>query len=297
MATTFEEKLKSFELSKSDTRQRTAATVRELLDKGITSFARQEWARYSGLSPEHAKDSCDAMIARGIIVNTTPHVRPAMYQFNLKGDLIPGRPTQALVNQLKAMRQDEANPRDQRIGTFLLEMIDQGQNTFTASDWAARFDLGKTKYGNDIRRAVNLGLLTKTVISEAGNGSCCSYQICNRPQESIRSGDLTVTQKEYLSRLYDEFAGTEFSVDDMARLMQTGGASAQFHLNNFTERGILNIHRRPGKAHLYIFAVTSEDHPECFAQIAGPMEPSEAEKRKSETAMAAAGAADLSATA
>ena len=195
------------------------------------------------------------------------------------------------------MRQDKANPRDQRIGTFLLEMIDQGQNTFTASDWAARFDLGKTKYGNDIRRAVNLSLLTKTVISEAGNGSCCSYQICNRPQESIRSGDLTVTQKEYLSRLYDEFAGTEFSVDDMARLMQTGGASAQFHLNNFTERGILNIHRRPGKAHLYIFAVTSEDHPECFAQIVGPMEPSEAEKRKSETAMAAASMADLSATA
>jgi hypothetical protein len=43
--------------------------------------------------------------------------------------------------------------------------------------------------------------------------------------------------------------------------------------------------------------LTSEDHPECFAQIAGPMEPSEAEKRRSETAMAAAGTADLSATA
>ena len=28
------------------------------------------------------------MFARGIIVNTTPHVRPAMYQFNLKGDLL-----------------------------------------------------------------------------------------------------------------------------------------------------------------------------------------------------------------
>ena len=297
MATTFEEKLKSFEQSKSDTRQRTATTVRELLDKGITSFARQEWARYSGLSPEHAKDSCDAMIARGIIVNTMPHVRPAMYQFNLKGDLIPGRPTQALVNQLKAMRQNKANPRDQRIGTFLLEMIDRGQNTFTASDWAARFDLGKTKYGNDIRRAVNLGLLTKTVISEAGNGSCCSYQICNRPQESIRSGDLTVTQKEYLSRLYDEFAENEFSVEDMVRLMQTGGASAQFHLNNFAERGILNIHRRPGKAHLYIFAVTSEDHPECFAKIAGPMEVTEMEKKQGEVAMAVASTANLTATA
>ena len=297
MTAAFEEKLRAFEQSKSDTKQRTAVIVREMIRKGITTFARSEWAGYTGLSLEHAKDSCDAMIACGMIVNTTPHARPALYQFNIHGGLMPGRPTQALINQLKAMRQDEANQRDYRIGTFLLEMIEHGQNTFTASDWGTRFDLTKTQYGNDVRRAVNLGLVTKKVISEAGNGSHCTYQICNRPQESIRSNDLTGMQKEYLSRLYEEFAENEFSVEDMARLMQTGGASAQFHLNNFAERGILNIHRRPGKAHMYIFAVTSEDHPECFAQIAGPMEPSEVEKQKSETAMAVASTADLTATA
>ena len=297
MTAAFEEKLRAFEQSKSDTKQRTAVIVREMIRKGITTFARSEWAGYTGLSLEHAKDSCDAMIACGMIVNTTPHARPALYQFNIHGGLMPGRPTQALINQLKAMRQDETNQRDYRIGTFLLEMIEQGQNTFTALDWGTRFDLTKTQYGNDVRRAVNLGLVTKKVISEAGNGSHCTYQICNRPQESIRSNDLTGMQKEYLSRLYEEFAENEFSVEDMARLMQTGGASAQFHLNNFAERGILNIHRRPGKAHLYIFAVTSEDHPECFAQIAGPIEPSEVEKQKSETAMAVASTADLTATA
>ena len=297
MTAAFEEKLRAFEQSKSDTKQRTAVIVREMIRKGITTFARSEWAGYTGLSLEHAKDSCDAMIACGMIVNTTPHARPALYQFNIHGDLMPGRPTQALINQLKAMRQDETNQRDYRIGTFLLEMIEQGQNTFTALDWGTRFDLTKTQYGNDVRRAVNLGLVTKKVISEAGNGSHCTYQICNRPQESIRSENLTGMQKEYLSRLYEEFAENEFSVEDMARLMQTGDASAQFHLNNFAERGILNIHRRPGKAHLYIFAVTSEDHPECFAQIAGPMEPSEVEKQKSETAMAVASTADLTATA
>ena len=78
---------------------------------------------------------------------------------------MPGRPTQALINQLKEMRQDETNQRDWRIGTFLLEMIEQGQNTFTALDWGTRFDLTKTQYGNDVRRAVNLGLVTKKVIS------------------------------------------------------------------------------------------------------------------------------------
>ena len=125
----------------------------------------------------------------------------------------------------------------------------QGQNTFTALDWGNRFDLTKTQYGNDIRRAVNLGLVIKKVTAESGKGSHCVYRICSSIQKGIRSSDLTEMQKEYLSMLYEEFAENEFSVDDMARLMQTRGATAQFHLSNFAERGSLNIHKRPGKAH------------------------------------------------
>ena len=48
---------------------------------------------------------------------------------------------------------------------------------------------------------------------------------------------------------------------------------------------------------MYIFAVTSEDHPECFAQIAGPMEVTETEKKQGEMAMAVASTANLTATA
>ncbi len=43
--------------------------------------------------------------------------------------------------------------------------------------------------------------------------------------------------------------------------------------------------------------LTSEDHPECFAQIAGPMEVTETEKKQSEMAMAVASTANLTATA
>ncbi len=293
----FEKKLEMFEQSQSVTKKRTAAAVRALIAKGITTFHRQEWGEYAQLNIAHAKDACDAMIACGMIVNTTPHVRPSVYRFNFSESAEPERPTQALTNQLKKMVKEHSNQRDHRIGTFLLELIDQGKDSFTASDWGKRFHLSKTQYGNDIRRAVNLGFVIKKVTSVSGMGSHCIYRISNGVQEGIRSKDLTEMQKEYLSKLYDEFAENEFSVEDMAQLMQTGGASAQFHLNNFAERGILNIHKRPGKAHMYIFAVTSEDHPECFAQIAGPMEPSEAEKKQSETAMALASTADLTATA
>ena len=293
----FEKKLRLFEQSQSNTKQRTAAAARTLLSKGITTFLRQEWADYAQLNMAHAKDACDAMIACGMIVNTTPHARPSVYRFNLSESPVPGCPTPALTNQLKAMVKDQSNQRDHRIGTFLLEMIGQGQNTFTALEWGRRFDLTKTQYGNDIRRAVNLGLVIKKVTAESGKGSHCVYQICGSIQEGIRSSDLTEMQKEYLSMLYEEFAENEFSVDDMARLMQTRGATAQFHLSNFAERGILNIHKRPGKAHMYIFAVTSEDHPECFAQIAGPMEVTETEKKQGEMAMAVASTANLTATA
>jgi hypothetical protein len=40
----FEKKLKLFEQSQSNTKQRTAAAARALLSKGITTFLRQEWA-------------------------------------------------------------------------------------------------------------------------------------------------------------------------------------------------------------------------------------------------------------
>lgn len=293
----FEKKLRLFEQSQSSTKRHTAAAVRALLNKGITTFLRHEWADYAHLSIAHAKDACDAMIACGMIVNTTPHTHPSVYCFNLSENPVKGYPTQALTDQLKEMVKDQSNHRDQRIGTFLLEMIDQGQDTFTALDWGKRFELTKTQYGNDIRRAVNLGFALKEVTSEAGKGSRCFYRICSNIREGIRSSNLTEMQKEYLSKLYEEFAGNEFGVEDMAKLMQTCGASAQFHLSNFTERGILNLHKRPGKANLYIFAVTSEDHPECFTQTCGPMEPSEKEKNISEMALAVASTTGLTATA
>ncbi len=290
---TFEKKLRQFEQSKSETRQRSAAAVRALIAKGVTTFYRKEWGHHAQLNTAHARDACDAMLAYGLIVNTTPHIRPSVYRFNLLEDSDAKYPAQALIDQLKEMVQNHSSQRDRRIGTFLLELIEHGQDTFISVDWGSRFDLSKTQYGNDIRRALNLGLVMKKVTAESGNGSHCFYQISSGVQESIRSSDLTETQKEYLSILYDEFAGNEFSVEDMSKLIQAGGASCHFHLSNFTERGILNQHKRPGKASLYIFAVTSEEHPECFSQTDGPIEQSEKKEKESDTAMAIASVENL----
>ena len=295
----FEQKLNAFEKSESEKNRRSAITARSLISKGITTFTRWEWAERTGLSLDHARDACDAMIARGMIRNITPGVRPATYQFNLqeKGEFEPACSAKALLDQLKEMQKNQYNQRDHRIGTYLLELLNQGQNSFTSFDWAKRFNIKKSPYSKDIRRALNLGLISKHMVAKIGKGTKCFYRICTTIQQGIRTDDLTDMQKEYLSKLYDEFSENEFSVEDTAKLIQTGGASAQFHLSNFAERGILNLHKRPGKASLYIFAVTSKDHPECFAQINGPIEASTEENNRSEIAMAAASAAGLTATA
>ena len=293
----FENKLRQFEQSRSDMKRRAAAAIRTMLSKGITTFSRQELAEYAQLNEAHSKDASDAMIACGMIVNTAKHSHPAVYHFNLSKTPAQEHASQPLVVQLKEMVKNKSNQRDYRIGTFLLEILNQGLDTFSSLDWKTRFKVTKSQYASDIRRALNLGFVRKDKIIVTENGTQYAYRICTKVHEGIRSNDLTDVQKEYLSKLYEEFAGNKFSVDDMVRLLQTCGASAHFHLSNFTERGILNQLKRPGKASQYIFAVTSEDHPECFVQISGPIEPTEKEKRKSETAMSLASTTDLTASA
>ena len=69
-----------------------------------------------------------------------------------------------------------------------------------------------------------------------------------------------------------------------------------FHLKNFAERGILETIREPGKANRYVFAVSSEEHPECFRQVAGPLPTSQQQEQDAERLMeSAAGRATLSA--
>ena len=282
----FESKLKKFEHSKSEMKQRTAEVVRSMISRGISSFARQEWQNYTGLKPEHAKDSCDAMVANGMIVNTSLHARPAVYQFNFRGNLSNGGSSQILMDRLRKMAGDERDPRDYRIGTFLLERIEKGVKLFTTTEWRKRFAVSKSMSGNDLRRAMNLGLVKKQA---KGTGIKHGYSICTNPEENVRNENLTDMQKEYLTMLYDSFREKEFSVEDCARLLGQSGSAVYFHLNNFMERGILAVNRTTGSASKYLFAVTSEDHPECFRQVGNPMETSKEEGQKSEAAMAIAG--------
>ena len=96
--------------------------------------------------------------------------------------------------------------------------------------------------------------------------------------------------------MYGQFGQKEFCAEDCSKLLHTDDSTMYFHLKNFAERGILETIREPGKATRYVFAVSSEEHPECFRQVAGPLPPSQQQEQDAERLMeSAAGRATLSA--
>ena len=140
--------------------------------------------------------------------------------------------------------------------------------------------------------AMNMGLIHKM---RDGHGRCI-YRLNRERPADVRSDALTSKQKQYLATMYGQFGQKEFCAEDCSKLLHTDDSTMYFHLKNFAERGILETIREPGKANRYVFAVSSEEHPECFRQVAGPLPPSQQQEQDAERLMeSAAGRATLSA--
>ena len=116
---------------------------------------------------------------------------------------------------------------------------------------------------NDLRKAFNLGLIKRHAASDKG-GNHYIYIINMTMPGEIRTEELTDLQRSCLTKLYDRFSKKAFTVEKAARVLDTKGSSASFHLTNLTERGILNAHGSPGSPLEYTVAVTPREHPECF---------------------------------
>ena len=132
----------------------------------------------------------------------------------------------------------------------------------TSADWNNVFHMSKTVYGNDLRRALNLGLVQKVAAGKGGNH--CIYELCQNIEPDIRADSLTLSQRKNLTDMFAEFHGRQFSVEECGKLLGISNPTAAFHLKNFAERGLLEEHRRPGKAYNYSFRVKPDENPECF---------------------------------
>ena len=291
-AMSFEDKVETFSRSKSNIRRRAAETIREMLAKGIYRFHRSEWVGYMGVPKENADDACDVMAERGIIRNVTPEQRTALYEFCLQEEAADPALSTDLTETLRVLAADPLSSSFQRIGQFLLKLIDSGREHFAPKEWGETFDVSKTTYCTDVRRAMNMGLIHKM---RDGHGRCI-YRLNRERPADVRSDALTSKQKQYLATMYGQFGQKEFCAEDCSKLLHTDDSTMYFHLKNFAERGILETIREPGKANRYVFAVSSEEHPECFRQVAGPLPPSQQQEQDAERLMeSAAGRATLSA--
>ena len=168
-AMSFEDKVETFSRSKSNIRRRAAETIREMLAKGIYRFHRSEWVGYMGVPKENADDACDVMAERGIIRNVTPEQRTALYEFCLQEEAADPAPSTDLTETLRALAADPLSSSFQRIGQFLLKLIDNGREHFAPKEWGETFDVSKTTYCTDVRRAMNMGLIQKM---RDGHGRC-----------------------------------------------------------------------------------------------------------------------------
>ena len=284
-------KLERMENSRSELYRRAAAAVREMLEKGIMRFSRADWIMRTGMEIKQMRKVCDYMVSHGLVVNLatrrgisdylfTLHERESNGRVVLKEKPVKEEPVKdeiskveyspLLIARLQQMITAENSERDIRIGSFLLNMIDNGIVQFTTEDWQKAFHVARHTITTDLRRAVNLGLLRKENLYSSSTHYI--YTIPTSPYEEIRCSNLTRLQRELLGTIYVRFRQNVFTVRDVSKATGYQESSISFHLNNLTEREILSVHSGmgyPGNAFGYSLSVFPKDHPECFVMKTG----------------------------
>ena len=271
----FYQKLHQMEISKSDHVRKTAAAIRDMLAKGITRFSGEDWSNITGMDMKRRRDSCDYLVAHRMVLNMSKKRNQSDYVFLLQpagieqeqpcAEAEPDTYSPILIACLQKMVMEGNTERDQRIGHYILRMIDEGTERIMAEDWMEAFHVTRPVCMADLRRAVNLGFLRKD--TPQGDDSNYTYAVHKGPYEEVRCSDLTRTQQETLSRLYVSFKKQEFTIKEGALKIGCKENSLDFHLCNFTERGIISTIKHPeypGHALAYRFEVTPKDHPMCF---------------------------------
>jgi len=256
----FHQMLKQFECSKSEGPRQIAKVVSFLIEKGIYEFTAKQWISYSGMSKKRTRDACDAMVQKGLILNTGTG-RPALYRLNFDLAAEDRSISPIVISKLQEMAAEESSDRDKRIGNYLLGLIESGETTFTTEAWEKEFQTTDTVSGGDIRRALNLGLISKDTIMGT---SSIIFRINSKPAGEIRGNGLTQRQKDCLMKIYCSFKKNSFVVEDCAKVLGQPASTTQFHLNNLAERGLVHREKNSGKASVYHLAISPDSYPECF---------------------------------
>jgi len=261
----FWERVMKYENSQSENKRKVGAMIRDMANRGFYEFTPISMQEMIGLDKDHCRRQCDTLVQDRMIINLNPGCKNARYRLKIgisPNAAEPGKPSAEMMERVRSLGYDSTTDRDQRIGRFLLKLMEQGTYHFTTEDWEKHHGISNGIAGNDIRRALNLGLISKRAAPTGGNQ--CFYTINMNISAGVRTNDLTNVQKLNMTKMYVKFNDKTFTVDDAAKELGITPSSANFHLMNFVERGMLTTEREPGGPHHLQFAVTPSEHPECF---------------------------------
>ena len=261
----FWERVMKYENSQSENKRKVGAMIRDMANRGFYEFTPTSMQEMIGLDKDHCRRQCDTLVQDRMIINLNPGCKNARYRLKIgisPNAAEPGKPSAEMMERVRSLGYDSTTDRDQRIGRFLLKLMEQGTYHFMTEDWEKHHGISNGIAGNDIRRALNLGLISKRAAPTGGNQ--CFYTINMNISAGVRTNDLTNVQKLNMTKMYVKFNNKTFTVDDAAKELGITPSSANFHLMNFVERGMLTTEREPGGPHHLQFAVTPSEHPECF---------------------------------
>ena len=141
------------------------------------------------------------LVSHKLVLNATRSRKQAEYIFTLPGlgqvreetgaEVTPeDEYSPLLIALLQKMVAAESRERDQRIGGFILNMLDNDVEYITTEDWEDAFHVSKPVLTADLRRAVNLGLLRKE--NPRGLSTHCTYVV---PKGPFAVSDVWISPK------------------------------------------------------------------------------------------------------
>ena len=287
-----EERLRPLDGSCSALLNQAANEIRKMLAKGITSFNRKEFTRFTGFDLQKTRLAIDSMIHYGIIQNTRPRGATGLYlilcdaagELQDTTELIEHRPTASttqeyansdewtpdvdpdsqqyieLLDRLREKSRETSRPSDLRIYQFFQSILKRKSCFFTKKDWCNEFHTTETITSTSLRRIVNLGYARRQTI-----GGQRAYVILPTPPPAVRDYGLTEMQTGFVTNLYRFFRNDQFTIRDCLSKMDAPAHVISFQIQNFVERDILQIMDTVGGLNYYQFTITPETHPKCFA--------------------------------
>ncbi|MDO4387359.1 MAG: Fic family protein, partial [Clostridia bacterium] len=234
--------------------ERLCSRLEEFARNGPHVFRRAQWAELTGIPLGISKEDVFLMNKFGLIFceNIDESRSRAIKIYRIP--LIPGErqpepeapPEDAGIRATLKLMLNSEYSRERQVAAGLLDMLDQGKQEFDYAEWNSRNPATSKDSGFAVLRVgLNRGLI------EFDEGT---YRIVSRVKSGPQCYPMPDKQRDVLLRLMDAFPNEWFTVRDAAEAAGSKYSTTGYYLENFTQRGILKVEKKPGNVNRYEFS-------------------------------------------